>query len=140
MAAAIFDALSEDAGLDLRARSAGVSALEGAPMDQKVRSALEELGIYPGEHRSRQVDREMIETADPILVMSPRQLAKIRLDFGDAFELYTLPGYVGGAVGDGVPDPRGGSMLAYRASTRQLFDLLEPLVERLAERSHAEQR
>jgi protein-tyrosine-phosphatase len=49
--------------------------------------------------------------------------------------LYVLPQYVNGvSVGEqGVPDPYGGPMTAYRASVRQLLGYVDLLVNRLAE-------
>ena len=46
-------------------------------------------------------------------------------------KILTLPGYVGGfAGGEGIPDPYGHSMAAYRASARQIFECVDLLVAR----------
>jgi protein-tyrosine-phosphatase len=46
-------------------------------------------------------------------------------------KILALPGYVGGfAGGQGIPDPYGHSMAAYRASARQIFECVDLLVAR----------
>lgn len=56
MAQALFNALAEDKGLDARAQSAGVAALEGEPIAPNARAALEEIGAYPEKYSARQVN------------------------------------------------------------------------------------
>ena len=53
MAEAIFNALAEERELPWRAASAGVAALEGEDITPNACAALEEVGIYPKEHRAR---------------------------------------------------------------------------------------
>src|SRR5829696_10354217 len=86
MAEAIFNALAEERGLAWRAESAGVAALVGEDITPNARSALDEVGIYTGEHRARQVGEEMLEEADLVLAMGPRHVATLRERFGDLSE------------------------------------------------------
>lgn len=133
MAEAIFNALAEDKGLDFRAQSAGVAALKNEPMAPNSRAALEEMGVYPQEHRARQVSAEMVEEADLVLTMTPRHAAKLCEAFGDSSKVRTLIEYASGAPNEeGIPDPYGGPMVAYRASARQLFEYVNLLVNRFA--------
>ncbi len=47
-------------------------------------------------------------------------------------KVYTLPEYALGAPSEeGIPDPYGLTMTAFRASVRQLLDCVDGLVERL---------
>ena len=134
MAAAIFDALAEDMGLSFRAESAGVAALEGNPMAPNALVALEEVGIYPQDHRARQVSGPMLEEADLVLAMSPRHVATLNRNFLNLSDnkLYTLPEYASGVPGEeGIPDPYGHTITAYRASVRQLLEHVERVVGRL---------
>lgn len=133
MAEAIFNALAEDKGLSFRAESAGVAALRDKPITPNASVALEEIGIYARDHSARQVNAEILEEADLVLAMSPWHVAELRRVFGDTFRVYTLPEYASGAsTEEGVPDPYGSTMLAYRASARQIFGYVELLVDRLA--------
>lgn len=135
MAAEIFNALVEDKGLEAEASSAGVIAQEGNSMDPSAAAAMEEIGIQPDGHRSRRVTREMLEEADVVLAMTPWHVERLRKDFGASLDFHTLPEYAGGSSdGEGIPDPRGGAMLAYRATARQLLDHLDLLANRLAKR------
>lgn len=132
MAAAIFNALAEDRGLSHRAESAGVAALTDQPLDRYASAALEEIGIPTESHHARQVSREMIEEADLVLAMNPQHVRRLRRAFGDSLEASTLPEYLGAASGDdGISDPHGNTMVAYRASARQLLEYLDLLVGRL---------
>ena len=133
MAEAIFNALAEERGLAWRAESAGVAALVDEDITPNARSALDEVGIYANEHRARQVGEEMLEEADLVLGMGPRHVATLRRRFGGLSErVYTLPEYALGAPPEeGIPDPYGQTMTAFRASVRQLLEYTEGLVGRL---------
>jgi protein-tyrosine phosphatase len=133
MAAAMFNALAEERGLAYRAESAGVAALVDEDMAPNARAALDEVGIYAGDHRARRVSEGMLEEADLVLTMGPRHVAALRrLGADPKGKVYTLPEYALGASGEeGIPDPYGNTMTAYRASVRQLLGCVEGLMERL---------
>lgn len=133
MAEAILNAMTEDRGLAYRTASAGVAALVDEDIVPNARTALEEVGIYAGEHRARQVSEAMLEEADLVLAMSLRQVETLRQRFGlPTGKFYTLPEYALGAPPEeGIPDPYGLTMTAFRASVRQLLDCVDGLVERL---------
>jgi len=133
MAEAIFNALAEERGLAWRAESAGVAALVGEDITPNARAALDEVGIYANEHRARQASEEMLEEADLVLAMGPRHVATLHRRFGDLSErVYALPEYaLGASPEEGIPDPYGQTMTAFRASVRQLLEYTEALVGRL---------
>ena len=133
IAEAILDARAQDGRLPLRAASAGVAALAGEEMAPNSRAALEEVGIHSGGHRARQVGEAMLGEADLVLAMSPRQVAALRQRFGAPPErIYTLPEYaLGTSPEEGIPDPYGLTMAAYRNTLRQLYEYVEHVVDRL---------
>ena len=133
MAEAIFNALAEERGLAWRAESAGVAALVDEDITPNARAALDEVGIYANEHRARQVNEAMLEEADLVLAMGPQHVATLRGRFGDlSGRVYALPQYALGAPPEeGIPDPYGQTMTAFRASVRQLLEYTEALVGRL---------
>ncbi|HLM76881.1 MAG TPA: hypothetical protein VK361_00585 [Rubrobacteraceae bacterium] len=134
MAEAMFNALAEDKGLAFRAESAGVKALVDEEIAPDARAALEEAGIYAEGHRAREVSEEMLKEADLVLVMGPRHVATLNKRFGDLLQgkLYTLPEYaLGASAAEGIPDPYGHTMTAYRASVRQLLECVEGVIGRL---------
>ena len=134
MAEAICNALAEDGDLPLQAASAGVAALAGEDMAPNSHAALEEVGIYlRGRHRARQVGEAMLREADLVLAMSPQQVAALEQRFGaPPGRVYALPEYALGAPPEeGIPDPYGHTMTAFRASVRQLLECIDGLVGRL---------
>jgi protein-tyrosine phosphatase len=134
MAQAIFDALAADGALPFRAESAGTAALEREPMAPNAVAVLEEVGIYPGPHCARQVSEAMIEEAALVLAMSPRHAATLRRLSGESpAEILTLSEYATGVPDqEGVPDPYGLTMVAFRSTLRQLYEHVERAVVRLA--------
>ena len=133
MAEAIFNALAEERGLAWRAESAGVAALVGEDITPNARAALDEVGIYANEHRARQVGEAMLGEVDLVLAMGPQHVATLRRRFGGLTQrVYALPEYALGAPPEeGIPDPYGQTMTAFRASVRQLLEHIEGLVKRL---------
>lgn len=132
MAQAIFDALAEDGDLPFRAESAGTAAREGRAIAPNAVAALEEAGIYPGPHRARRVDAAMVEEAELILAMTPQHAATLRrLGGNPAGGIHALPEYAMGIQGQGIPDPYGLTMAAYRSTLRQLYEHVERVVGRL---------
>jgi protein-tyrosine-phosphatase len=132
MAQEIFNALAEDGGLPFQAESAGTAALEGRPMAENSLAALEEVGIYPEAHRARRVSEAMIGEAELVLAMTPQHAATLRRLGGDPPRgIHALPEFAIGVAGEGIPDPYGLTMTAYRSTLRQLYEYVERVVDRL---------
>ena len=133
MAEAIFNALASDKGLSFRAESAGTAALEGEPMAPNSVTALAEAGIQPEDHRGRQVSEALLSRSDLVLAMTPQHVAKLDSTYGSlASGIYTLPEYATGVTGEeGIPDPYGYTIAAYRNSVRQLHEYIERIADRL---------
>ena len=132
MAQAIFNVLAEERGLLVQAESAGTAALEGATMAPNAVAALEEVGIYPEAHRTRQVSPQLIDEVRLVLAMSPQHTETLcHLRRIPPLGIHHLPEYATGALGEAVSDPYGLSMLAYRSVLRQLHEYVERVVDRL---------
>ena len=133
MAEAIFDALISDRGMPYQSHSAGTAALVGEPIAPYARTALEEVGVYAEGHRARQVEPAMLEEADLVLAMTPRHVSTLRrISTVPPDKIRTLIGYAKAAPDvEGVPDPYGQSMVAYRASVREIFGWVDNVVSRL---------
>jgi protein-tyrosine phosphatase len=134
MAETIFNALASDAGLPLRAESAGTAALEGRSIAPNAVAALKEVGFNASEHQARQVTREMIASTRLVLAMTPQHLVALQGISQGSERLYTLANYATGAAGaEGISDPYGLTMTAYRSSVRQLYEYTERVISNLAE-------
>ena len=133
MAEAIFDALVSDAGMMHESHSAGTAALVGEPIAPHAREALEEVGVYADGHRARQVEATMLEEADLVLAMTPRHVETLRrISAVPPEKIRTLIGYARGTPDlEGIPDPYGQSMAAYRASVREIFGCVDRVVSKL---------
>ncbi len=135
MAQEIFNALAEDRSQPFRAQSAGTAALEGTPMAENTLAALEEVGIYPKKaHSARRVSGAMIEEAELVLAMTPQHAATLRrLGGGEPPPrgIHALPQYASGVGGEGVADPYGLTIVAYRSTLRQLYEYVERVADRL---------
>ena len=96
--------------------------------------ALEEVGIYPEPHRARRVSAAMVEEAELVLAMTPQHAATVRRLGGHPPRgIHALPEYATGAAGEGIPDPYGLTMAAYRSTLRQLYQYVERVADRLEE-------
>jgi protein-tyrosine phosphatase len=133
MAQAIFNTLAVDRNLPFRAESVGTAALECRPIAANAVEVLQEAGIHPDTHRARQVDKVMIEQAELVLAMSPQHTSTLhRLCDNPSRKIYTLPEYaIGPHVEEGIPDPYGHSIAAYRSSVRQLSEYVGRAMDRL---------
>lgn len=132
MAETISTALAAEQRVPWRATSAGVKALVGEGMSPSAVAALEEIGVYSGEHRARQVDPRMLQEADLVLTMTLNHADILRrLSPPDSDKVHTLVAFANGTIeGEGIPDPYGQSMTAHRASVRQLLRYLGEVVSR----------
>lgn len=135
MAEAIFNALASDTRLPYEARSAGVAALVDEPMAPHAKTVLEEAGILTSGHRARQVERAMLEEADLVLAMTPHHVATLhRLIGGPSKKIRTLAGYAKDVPDtEGIPDPYGMPIIAYRASAREIYEHVDRVLGKLAD-------
>lgn len=99
---------------NINALSGAVRTMEGMPASENAVLAMQELGIDISDHRSANIDADVLSEADLVLTMTEAHKQAIVYYFGDDFELKTQPllDYVG--LGGDVPDPYGGDLNAYR--------------------------
>lgn len=122
-------------GWRVEVRSAGVSALSGVPASSGSFDVARRHGLDLSAHRSREVDRPLIDWADLILVMSPSHLVRLA-ELGGAGKAALLDAFAvgdegGDDVGGGVPDPFGGDDDAYEETYRTLEHLVAKALRRL---------
>jgi protein-tyrosine-phosphatase len=125
MASAIFKSILEEAGesLDWRVESAGTWALEGAPVATGSQLALKGRGIDIGNHRSRSITREMIESFDLILTMERSHKEALRAEFPEvAVRVYMLAEMAG--YSHDIRDPIGGPLEKFEETATEISRLL----------------
>jgi len=106
----------------LRVSSAGVMAMDGAEATHAAIACLKEKGIVLDQHKSRFLDKELIDSADLIVVMTAQHQALVEQEFPEITEkIRRMRSFDMGNGTIDVPDPVGGSMDLYR-HTRDLLD------------------
>jgi Protein-tyrosine-phosphatase len=132
-------ALAARGHTSIQVSSAGTGAWDGAPASEGSLLVGLENGLDLTQHRARLLTRELAQAADLILVMSPQQRERVAaLGAGDRVHTLTEFAGVGGAVE--VQDPFGSDLDAYRATYRQLDELVDAVAARIAAGRSGEQR
>lgn len=123
MAEAIFNHIAKDKA---EAESAGIYA-DGSSVSKNTATVLSEIGIDVTGKMSRQINRNMISSADLILTMSPAHKSVLSSLCGD--KIYTINEFAD--VQGEVPDPFGGDVSVYRDCRDLIFDLVKKVAEKL---------
>ena len=133
MAEALLKAMIQE-GDNLAVLSGAINTLEGQPASENAVRAMAELDIDLQDHRSANINADVLNEADLVLTMTEAHKQAIIHFFGDDFELKTFPllDYVG--IGGDVFDPFGGDIEIYR----QCRDQLKAAIALLYEKEKAE--
>lgn len=119
-----------------RVESAGVAAVEGAPASQKTLELLAERGIDLSSHKSRPVDRYLMEQFNLILVMEHRHKQILQSQFPQfASKVYLLSEMVGEQRE--IDDPGGGTMEDYRRTAQILESIFQEGYSRIEQLAQA---
>jgi protein-tyrosine phosphatase len=120
-------------GLDqVSVSSAGTGAWDGAPASEGAYLVGLENGFDLSNHSARLLNRELVRSADLILVMSGHHLARVA-ELGGEDKAHLLGAYAGREEGrTEVSDPFGSDLAAYRATHTELQDLIGAVVSRVA--------
>jgi len=124
MAEVFFNALAAKRGAAARARSAGLAALDGVPASHNAILAADELGADIAAHRSRQVSRDMAESADVVYCMTGahlRGMAERYPEYKDKFVML--------AQSD-IADPYGGDEEIYLRCAGEIYVAVEDILDR----------
>ena len=131
LAEAIARQQGAERGLDLDVSSAGISAWDGAPASDGALLVGMEHRADLGEHRSRQLTREMVAEADLVLVMGPSHLERVEA-MGGKGKAHLLTDYASrGAAARAISDPYGGDLETYRATYEELAGAVRQLLDRV---------
>lgn len=107
-------AVSRTASTPIAFHSAGIRAMNGRGMDPVMRRLLAEQGVASGIHFSRRLDRQLVRSADLVLVSERAQVGAVEaLDPAARGKVYPLGKWEDDSD---VADPHGGAEAAYRES------------------------
>jgi protein-tyrosine phosphatase len=119
---------------DWQVTSAGTWASPGLAVSAYSREALVGQGLTLGDHRSRRVDREMLEATDVVLCMTRSQCEALQIEFSEhASRVHLLTALAG--PGYDVADPYGGprdGFVRMAAEVRRLIEAAGPRIVALA--------
>lgn len=133
MAEAIARKIAIERGLSsIDVASAGTSAWDGAAASDGALLVGMERHLDLGSHRSQQLTRKLVESADLIFAMGPHHLERVEaLGGGDkAYLLTEYPRH--GAGGRAVSDPMGAELDVYRATADELEREIRRVFDHLA--------
>lgn len=112
--------------------SAGSGAWDGAPVTEATHLVGLEQGLDLSEHRARLLTRDLVRSADLILVMSGHHLARVS-ELGGEDKVHLLGSYAGRDEGQTeISDPYGADISTYRATFAELQELIGNVVTRVA--------
>ena len=121
--------LGESAGR-VEVRSAGVSAIAGAPASEGARAVARRHGFDLEGHSSRRLTAALLADQDLVLLMNPGDLQRVRaLDPEGGAEVFGLGDFGRPRPeGVGIPDPFGGPPEAYEDALARIEGHLERVV------------
>ena len=124
----ITDFVVESAGTG--AHAPGDAPADTGASDGAFLVALEH-GIDLGGHRARALTPELLESADLVLAMGPRHLERV-VELGGGAKAHLLSAYAtDGRSQQGIEDPYGGPLTAYRATFEELDQKIRRVLDRL---------
>ncbi len=130
MAEGLFRALVGADSNSWRVESAGVAAFEGASATQKAIQTLAEKGIDITQHRSRPIDRALMQEFRLILVMEHRHKQLLQAEFPQyAGRVYLLSEMIG--RDEEISDPAGGTLDEYRQTAAEIEKILHSGYQRI---------
>jgi protein-tyrosine-phosphatase len=132
MAEALARKIAKRRGIeDLDVSSAGTNAWDNVPATDEALLVGMEREIDLTGHRARKLTPAIVSEADLIFVMTPAHLEQVK-QLGGRGKVHVIDEYASGTANQGVADPYGGNLEAYRNTADTLERELEKLFDRLA--------
>jgi protein-tyrosine-phosphatase len=116
---------------DLNVSSAGTNAWDTAPATDEALLVGMERDIDLTGHRARMLTPAIVSEADLIFVMTPGHLEPVKA-MGGRGKVHVIDEYASGTTNQGISDPYGGDLEAYRHTADLLEQELEKLFDRLS--------
>jgi protein-tyrosine-phosphatase len=115
---------------DVKISSAGTNAWESVPASDGALLVGMEREVDLTSHRARILTPEIVAEADLIFVMTPSHLEQVK-QMGGRGKAHLLDEYASGTGSEGISDPFGGELSAYRDTADALEKHLEKVFDRL---------
>jgi len=132
MAEALARKIAQRRGIEnLNISSAGTNAWDNVPATDEALLVGMEREIDLTGHRARKLTPTIVSEADLIFVMTPGHLEQVK-QLGGRGKVHVIDEYASGTTNQGVADPYGGDLEAYRHTADVLEAELEKLFDRLA--------
>lgn len=141
------DAVDRSSGLrgDVKIKSAGTFACEGAEATPEAIRVMEEMELSLKKHEAEPFTPELADWADLIFAMGKEQMEHMEVLAPEATEkMHTLLGYVDGVYGEpaesgyDIMDPFDEGIEEYRECAAQLRPAIEKLTRLLEQQSESE--
>jgi protein-tyrosine phosphatase len=117
---------------DVHPSSAGTSAWDGAPASDGAFLVGIERRLDLSAHRSRQLNREIVEESDLILAMGPHHVERTEA-LGGAGKAHLIADYAERSdEGRAIVDPFGGGLEDYRSTADELERIVGLVFDRIA--------
>lgn len=115
---------------DVTISSAGTNAWERGPASDGALLVAMEREVDLTGHRARVLTPEIVSEADLIFVMTTAHLEQVK-QMGGRGKVHLLDAYASGGESEGISDPYGGDLSAYRDTADALEGYLEKVFDRL---------
>ena len=132
MAGGLFEkAIDDDYDGCINIDTAGINVYVPTPASEPAVRIMEEMDIDISDHVSKQVDKEDIENADLVLVMTESHKNTL-FDLYPQYssKIYTIPEYAYGTA-DEISDPFGGDDEEYRECATELKKAIDIVYEKV---------
>lgn len=130
MAEALARKIARRRGIEeLNVSSAGTNAWDNVPATDEALLVGMERDIDLTGHRARKLSPAIVSEADLIFVMTPGHLEQVK-QLGGRGKVHVIDEYASGTANQGITDPYGGDLEAYRETA----DVLEREIEKLFDR------
>lgn len=120
MAEGIFNNLAEENGLSVRAKSFGMSTVDGMPVSANSVKVCNEIGIDLTNKRSNEAGNEDLKKYYKFYCMSQSHADMLKFYFGIAEEKLAVMG---------VSDPYGGNEEIYRVCRDEIYNYVKEIIK-----------
>ncbi len=119
-------------GAGFEVASAGIAAMPGMQASRTAIEVMREWNIDISPHRSKQVQRDMMEAFTRVIVMTPLHEQQLALNFPEfKSKVSLLTWFDRNGMRNGIADPIGMSVQTYREIRNQIWDAIEGLASHL---------